>query len=107
MATIANATVLLVTLGWNGCGLSEVTWTVIIIVVGFLIGGATTIINKDMAYGLVIIWGYTGILIKHTSVTGFAGQYPAVITTVLICIVLLVVAEDYVLISSKKARGNM
>lgn len=107
VATIANATVLLVTLGWNGFGLSEVTWTVIIIAVGFLIGGATTISNKDIAYGLVIIWGYTGILIKHTSDTGFAGQYPAVITTVLICIVLLVVAEVYVLISSKNARVNM
>lgn len=106
VATIANATVLFVSLGWNGFGVSEVIWTAIIIVVGCLIGGATTIINKDMAYGFVIIWGYTGILIKHTSATAFAGQYPAVIATVLVCIALLIIAEGYVFMANKQSNIN-
>ncbi|MGV8906914.1 MAG: tryptophan-rich sensory protein [Acetobacterium sp.] len=102
VATIANATVLLVSLGWNGFGIAEIIWTVVIIIVGFLIGAITTIVNKDMAYGFVIIWAYFGILLKHTSVSGFADQYPAVINTVMGCIILLIITEVYVLITNLK-----
>jgi hypothetical protein len=83
----------------------EVVWTVIMIAVGLGIGGATIFKNKDTAYGLVIIWAYTGILVKHTSASGFAGQYPSVITTVIICMVLLVIIEAYI-ISNGIKRGN-
>lgn len=102
VATIANATTLLVSLAWNGFGISETAWTIIIIAVGLIIGIVTMLRNKDIAYGLVIIWAYAGILIKHTSSSGFAGKYPAVITTVIICIVLLLSAEAYILVSNKK-----
>ena len=105
VATIANATVLLVSLGWNGFGISEQIWTVAIILVGLLIGIFTTIKNRDIAYGLVIVWGYAGIYLKHTSPSGFAGQYPSIINTVIISIVLLFIAEAYVLFS-KKAQNN-
>jgi hypothetical protein len=75
VATIANVTTLLVSIGWDGFGISEPVWTVIIIVVGLAIAVLTIIRNKDIAYGLVIIWAYIGILIKHTAETGFAGAY--------------------------------
>jgi hypothetical protein len=81
VATIANATTLLVSLGWNRFNLSEPLWTIIIIVIGFLISTATILKYKDYMYGLVIIWGYIGILIKHKSVNGFSGQYPDIINT--------------------------
>lgn len=106
VATIANATVLLVSLGWNGFGISEMIWAVIIIAVGLIIGGGTMLLNKDMAYGLVIIWAYAGILIKHTSGTGFAGQYPAVITTVIVSIVLLIIGEGYLLFLKLRNRNQ-
>ncbi len=102
VATIANATTLLVSLGWDGFGISEPTWTGIIIVVGLVIAIATIIKNKDIAYGLVIIWAYAGILIKHTSASGFAGQYPDVIATVLVSIVFLVIAEAYIFVISNR-----
>ncbi|MFW6378770.1 MAG: hypothetical protein ACOCZV_01995, partial [Nanoarchaeota archaeon] len=38
--------------------------------------------------GLVFIWAYLGILLKHLSPDGFAGQYPSVIVTVIICLIL-------------------
>lgn len=96
VATIANATVLLVSLGWNGWGLPESVWAVLIILVGMLIGAATTIRNRDIFYGLVLVWAYTGILIKHQSETGFAGQYPVIIGTVVLCLILLLAAIFYV-----------
>ena len=96
IATIANITVLLVSLGWNGFGLSEVIWTVIILIVGLIIAALTTLKNKDIAYGLVIIWAYAGILIKHFSVDGFNGQYPFVIITVIACVALMLFVISYV-----------
>ncbi len=93
VATIANATTVLVDAGWNGWGMSEPLWAVIIIAVGLLIGVATMLRKRDIAYGLVLIWAYVGILIKHVSAGGFAGQYLAVIITVTVCLVLLVLAE--------------
>ncbi|MFZ2537391.1 MAG: tryptophan-rich sensory protein [Oscillospiraceae bacterium] len=104
VATIANATTLLVSLGWNGFGIPEALWTVVMIVVGLGIGVATIFKNRDIAYGLVIIWAYIGILIKHTSASGFAGQYPSVITTVIICIVLLLIVEAYIIFISNGVR---
>lgn len=105
VAAIANAVVLLVSLGWYGLGISEPAWAVILISIGVLIGIATIIKNKDNAYGLVFIWAYSGILIKHTSASGFSGQYPAVIITVIACIVLLVIAVAYNLFSVSRGRG--
>jgi hypothetical protein len=79
VATIANITVLLVSVGWNRCGLSESFWTIAIIFVGAAIGIATLWRNKDLAYGLTIVWAYSGIIYKHTTADGFAGAYPGII----------------------------
>ena len=102
IATIANVTTLLVSLRWNGFGLSDSTWAIIIISVGMIIGLAAILRNSDIAYGIVLIWAYAGILIKHTSASGFSSQYSAVITTVIICMVLFVIAEAYVIFSKRK-----
>lgn len=92
VATIANATTLLVDLGWNGFGISEVTWTVIILLVGAAIGFATIKLRRDIAYGLVLIWSYGGILLKHISEDGFAMAYPPAYVTAGICIAIFIVA---------------
>lgn len=102
VATIANATVLLVSIGWKGFGLAETTWAVIMIIAGLVIAVATMLKNKDIAYGLAIIWAYAGILLKHTSSEGFAGQYPAVITTTMVCIFVLLLVEAYILRSARR-----
>ncbi|MGB4660888.1 MAG: hypothetical protein WBI07_17085 [Mobilitalea sp.] len=91
VATIANATTLLVSLKWNRFGISEQVWTILILIVGILIGIITTLKNRDVAYGLVIIWAYFGILIKHQSKEGFASQYPMIILTVTACMILLII----------------
>lgn len=101
VATIANITALIVGLGIPGIGTYQVITTAVIIGVGFLIGSATILKNKDFAYGLVIIWAYLGIYIKHTAANGFAGQYSIIIYTVIACIALLVVEEIYALIPKK------
>lgn len=100
VATIANVTVFLVYLGWNGFGLPESFWTVIVLLVGALIGSWRMLRDRVIPYGLVLIWAYGAILAKHLSESGFAGQYPSVIGTVALC--LAVFAGTIVFISIKK-----
>lgn len=105
VAAIANVTVLLVSVGWNGFNITENMWTIIILLVGTCIGTLTMLKNKDIAYGLVLIWAYAGILIKHTSSGGFSSQYPAIITTVWICLGIFLVGEAVILFGKKKKHG--
>jgi len=102
VATIANATVLLVSTGWNGFGIPQGAWAVIMILAGAGIGLATMLKNKDIAYGMVIVWAYAGILIKHISYGGFNGQYPYVIAAAGACIALLMAAAVYIFAKREK-----
>ena len=101
VASIANAAVLLVRLGWDGFGLPQTFWTAVILAVGAGIGCLTVIRMRDAAYGLVFLWAYAGILRKHLPGGIFAGAYPAVVWTVSICLAALlfpvvwVLAEDF------------
>ncbi len=98
IATVANITVWLVSLGWDGSGIAEQWWTVIILVVAAAIGTLVMLRNRDYAYGLVLLWAFTGILIRHTSTgDGYAGRYPEVIATVVIALVVFLAAEAFLL----------
>ena len=100
VATIANITVFLVYLGWNGFGLSDGFWTIIVLLIGALIGSWRMLRDRFIPYGLVLVWAYGAILAKHLSTNGFAGQYPSIIGTVVLC--LFVFLGIIVFISIKK-----
>lgn len=102
VATIANATAFLVAVQWKGLGLSELMWTLIVLCVGLVIGSVVMFINRDMAYGIVLIWAYFGIWTKHTSPGGFSGQYSAVILMLVICLVIFAAGEGYLLYLRKR-----
>jgi hypothetical protein len=95
VATVANATALFVHLGWDRLGLPEEFWAVVILLVAMLIGSAAMIARKDVAYGLVLIWAYVGILLKHVSPANFAGAYPWVIGATVLCLAAYVAGEFY------------
>jgi hypothetical protein len=88
VAAIANITVFLVSIGWNGFGIADFIWTIIILLVGALIGILRMLKDKNIAYGLVLVWAYLGILFKHLSAQGFSGQYMSIIITLIICLIL-------------------
>ncbi|MBN1375019.1 MAG: tryptophan-rich sensory protein [Dehalococcoidia bacterium] len=67
VATIANATALLVAANWNTFGLGEQFWAVAIIIVGIAIALAAVLQRNDIFFGLVIDWALFGILIKRLS----------------------------------------
>lgn len=97
VATIANITILLVSVGWNGFGIAESVWTVIVLLVGALVGILATLKNKNIVYGLVFVWAYLGILFKHLSVNGFDGQYEGIIFTLIICLLFFMFTLDRVI----------
>jgi len=100
VATIANVTTLLVSAGWSGFGLSETTWAVVMIVAGLVIGLAAALYYQCSSYGLVIIWAYAGIVIKHSDAAGFAGMYPEVRMAALAGIAVMSIAVIYILLRS-------
>lgn len=104
VATIANITVFLVSINWNGFGISESIWTVIVLLVGAAIGTIRMLKDKNIFYGLVLVWAYGGIWLKHTSASGFDGAYTNVITTVIICIIIFFSAIGF--LGYKKALSR-
>jgi len=65
IATIANVTALLVHYSWKGSGISEETWTIIMIAAGTLIASLTLFRLNNPFIGLSVIWAFTGIILKH------------------------------------------
>lgn len=103
VAVIANITVLLVYWKWDGFGISESTWAVIIVLVAMVIGTATMLRNRDVAYGLVLIWAFAGILIRQASASDLAGRYPAIIAAVVASLVVYLIGEAWVLARRRSA----
>lgn len=68
VATIANATALLVTLGWNGFGLHPAVWTVVVIAVGAAVGAYLALARGAVSASLVVIWAYAGVILKRTGI---------------------------------------
>lgn len=61
IATIANVTQVLYYVDWNGFGLSEVAWAIVMLVVGVVLAGIMAFNERDAAYVLVFVWAYIGI----------------------------------------------
>lgn len=101
IATIANITGFLVSIGWNGFGLSDVTWMIIVLFVGLIITVWRMNQDNNLAYGLVPVWAYFGIWLKHTMPSGFNNSYPTIIATVIICMILLIISNITLIIKKK------
>ncbi len=69
IATIANVTAYLVKINWDGFGISEQLWTVLMIAAGVIIALATEFTRNDIFYCLVVIWALAGITLKRMADT--------------------------------------
>jgi len=66
IASIANVAVVLVSMKWDGFGISQETWAFLVIIVALLITLLVVATRKDVAYGLVIVWALVGIAVKQS-----------------------------------------
>lgn len=65
IATIANVTALLVNYGWGAFGISEETWTIIMILVGTLVVALAIRSFDNPFIGFSVVWAFIGIMIKR------------------------------------------
>lgn len=105
VATIANITVFLVSIGWNEFGVADSIWTTVILIVGSLIGVWRMSKDKSIVYGLVFVWAYLGILFKHLSLDGFSGQYPIIINTLIFCLLFLIFSIGRIIYKNKFVKN--
>jgi len=93
VATIANVTAVLVKIGWNGFGISEEIWTILVIIIATIITILVIVNRKDYAYCSVIIWALLGIYIKRIADDSVYGlQTQIAYTAVIAIIVILIIA---------------
>ncbi len=65
IATIANATALLVSISWGGFGLSPVAWTLILIAIGGGIIIYTIPRLRNPYLAMAVVWAFYGIVLKR------------------------------------------
>jgi hypothetical protein len=64
VAAIANVTDVLDYVGWNGWGLSEEGWMVIVLAVVVALAWMMSLRERDVAYLTVLVWALAGIGVK-------------------------------------------
>lgn len=98
VATIANLASLLTYYGYK----VEPIITIFLIVVGIIAGVYVTYKKRIIGFGLMLIWGYIGILFRHVSPSGYNNKYPEIIVATLVSIAVMVVLEIYMMIKHRK-----
>ncbi|MBB6480478.1 TspO/MBR family protein [Spirochaeta isovalerica] len=102
VATVANVSAWLVSIGWNGGGIAPEIWMMILLPVVAVIGTAALIRIVCPAYGMVLIWSYIGILVKHAGGSGYGGEYRGVIIMVIISLLMIVAGIVYTAVRMAK-----
>ena len=97
IATIANVSAALVSVSWDGFGLSPQTWAILVLAVAAVITLAVIVTRKDVAYSLVVIWALAGIAVKQS-------LYPDIVLTAEVAIAIVVVALVVTLIAYRLRR---
>jgi benzodiazapine receptor len=93
IASIANVAVTLVSLKWDGFGISQETWALVIVIIVLMITLLVIATRKDVAYGLVVIWALLGVAVKQS------GNQNIVTTTEISAVVIVIALALSILIS--------
>lgn len=105
VATIANVTAVLVTLGWDIARDTQILLTLAVSIVATIIGLLVLIQRKDISYTLVIIWALLGIAIKRMQSDPIFGLRTEIAYTALAGIfVLAIVLVATILWHSKEKK---
>ncbi|MDJ0597726.1 MAG: tryptophan-rich sensory protein [Crocosphaera sp.] len=65
VATIVNVALALYWIKWNGFGISQMTWTIMMSIIAAIIGILIIIRRKDSVYCGVLVWALIAITIRH------------------------------------------
>lgn len=83
IATIANVSATLFSVGWNGLGLPLETWAILVLAVALIIDLAVIVTRRDIAYSLVFVWALAGIAANQSA-------HATIVLTAAVAIVIIV-----------------
>lgn len=87
VATVANISFWLTSIGWNGFGVADAAWAMIMLVVATVVALGIILTRRDVAYSAVIVWALVGIFnnqqITEQTVTTTAAMMAAVVVVAL------------------------
>jgi benzodiazapine receptor len=85
IATIANISVTLVSVGWDGFGISLQTWAILVLALAVILDLAVIATRRDIAYSFVFIWALVGIGVNQAA-------NPSIVLVSEIAVVIIAVA---------------
>lgn len=88
IASVVNVAAMLVKLEWNGFGLADEIWGILILSVAAVLVILVMLNLRNAAFPLPVAWAYWGIYMNLRSAEGFSGQYGAL---QIVCIIGLIV----------------
>lgn len=68
IAVIANISAYLVSISWNGFGITENYWVIIMIGSATLIALFIILVRRNFFFGLVVLWAMYGIILKRKAI---------------------------------------
>ncbi|RPI87707.1 MAG: tryptophan-rich sensory protein [Chloroflexi bacterium] len=92
VASIANISDYLWYIGWNGFGISDPIWAVIMLGVAVILGFMMAFLRRDAAYVLVLAWAFAGIGVRQagTELVAYAAWGAAVLALIAAVLALLI-----------------
>lgn len=89
VASIANMAAWLTEIGWDGAILTEVEWTIIMIIIATLINLAMIYFRNMREFALVGVWALIAIYVRHQQ------DYEAIAQTALVGAILIFLYSSY------------
>jgi uncharacterized membrane protein YhaH (DUF805 family) len=103
VATVANVSAFLVSLGWNGLGV-PVVWLVLVLLVAAAIAVFAAYKTRNIAYPAAVIWGFTGILTRYTPGFRFDVNSDAMWIVLLLALCLLALTAQWILLIVRRVK---
>ncbi len=94
VATVANISAMLVSIGWDGFGIAPEIWAIVVLSLVVIITVVNAFDRRDVAYGAVIVWALAGIAINQSG-------NPTIVTASIIAAVAVVAAFALSLLRSR------
>lgn len=95
VATVANASTVLLDWGWSGAPLSPMIWSLAMITVASVLGLIFALREQNIAYVAVLVWAFIGIAVKQS-------ETPPVVFGAAIAAIVLAVAAGVGWMSSRR-----
>ncbi len=101
-ATIANASIWLIDHGWDGWGLTESCWTILVIGAAGILTFLSLRLRRDLAFAAVILWALFGIVFERLTTE------PVIMTVVVAAVAAMLAISAFAgltLIQPERSRG--